>query len=291
MALKIHETMAKSIIASTKIPTADRVINPYTGCQFSCMYCFASFMGRFIGESNSNWGNYVYVKTNAVELMEKQIHSLLKKDPHPRIAISTVTDPYQGVERKYRLTRGILNVFAKHDYQGRVSILTKSPNVMDDVETLKRIKNAEVGLSITTSDDKLSRQLDAKAPLSHARLETLRKLVDAGINSYVFVGPFLPHMYLRPELIDELFADIRAAGAKEVKVEYLNLPSYVRPRLREFLKDQPEGIQAVYVKSQKFEYRETLEPVIRAALANNGLRLRFNEIVHHVSNQGLKETI
>ena len=171
MALKIHETMAKSIIASTKIPTADRVINPYTGCQFSCMYCFASFMGRFIGESNSNWGNYVYVKTNAVELMEKQIHSLLKKDPHPRIAISTVTDPYQGVERKYRLTRGILNVFAKHDYQGRVSILTKSPNVMDDVETLKRIKNAEVGLSITTSDDKLSRQLDAKAPLAYAAFD------------------------------------------------------------------------------------------------------------------------
>ena len=99
-------------------------------------------------------------------------------------------------------------MFAKHDYQGRVSILTKSPNVLDDLETLKKIKNAEVGLSITTSDDALSRQLDAKAPLARARLETLRKLTDAGVKSYVFVGPFLPHMYLRPELIDELFAGI-----------------------------------------------------------------------------------
>lgn len=290
MALQIHEMTAKSIIASTKVPSADYVINPYTGCQFACMYCFASFMGRFVGESNANWGNYVYVKTNAVELMGTQIHRLLKKDPHPRISISTVTDPYQGVERKYRLTRGILNVFAEYDYQGRVSILTKSPTVLDELETLKRIANAEVGLSITTTDDKLSRQLDAMAPLVHARLETLRKLTEAGVKSYVFVGPFLPHMYLRPELIDELFAGIRAAGAEEVKVEHLNLPAYVPPRLREFLKDQPEDIQAVYAKSQKFEYRDRLESVIRQALENIGLKLRFNEIVHHVSDQDLTET-
>jgi len=290
MALQSNETTAKSIIASTKVPSADFVINPYTGCQFACMYCFASFMGRFVGESNGSWGNYVYVKTNAVELMEKQIHRLLKKDPHPRIAISTVTDPYQGVERKYRLTRCILNTFAQHDYQGRVSILTKSPTVLDDLETLKRIKNAKVGFGITTSDDTLSRKLDAKAPIARARLETVKTLVDAGIKSYVFVGPFLPHMYLRPDLIDELFADIRATGVTDVKVEYLNLPSYVRPRLREFLKDQPADIQAVYATSQKFEYRETLEPVIREALANNGLQLRFNEIVHHVGDQNLKET-
>ena len=290
MALQIHETTAKSIIGNTKVPSADFVINPYTGCQFACMYCFASFMGRFVGETNDNWGNYVYVKTNAVELMEKQIHRLLKKDPHPRIAISTVTDPYQGVERKYRLTRGILNTFADHDYQGRVSILTKSPTVLDDLETLQRIKNAEVGFSITTSDDALSRKLDAKAPIAHTRLDTVKTLIEAGVKSYVFVGPFLPHMYLLPELIDELFAGIRATGATEVKVEYLNLPSYVRPRLREFLKDQPEDIQAVYAKSQKFEYRDTLEPVIRHALANNGLQLRFNEIVHHVGAQDLKET-
>ena len=98
-------------------------------------------------------------------------------------------------------------------------------------------------------------------------------------------------MYLRPDLIDALFADIRATRVTEVKVEYLNLPSYVRPRLREFLKDQPANIQAVYATSQKFEYRETLEPVIRDALENNRLSLRFNEIVHHVSDQNLNRLI
>lgn len=69
MPIQIHEIQAKSILGTTKVPSADFVINPYTGCQFACMYCFASFMGRFVGESNANWGNYVYVKTNAVELI------------------------------------------------------------------------------------------------------------------------------------------------------------------------------------------------------------------------------
>ncbi|MGS0828121.1 hypothetical protein ACVBIO_20250 [Shewanella sp. 0m-8] len=90
MAINIQEIQAKSIVCATKVPSADYVINPYTGCQFACMYCFASFMGRFIGEKINNWGNYVYVKTNAVELMQKEILRLLKKSPHPRISISTV---------------------------------------------------------------------------------------------------------------------------------------------------------------------------------------------------------
>lgn len=289
MVFKIYEIQAKSIIGKTKVPSADFVINPYTGCQFSCRYCFASFMGRFVGESNENWGNYVYVKTNAVELMNKDIQRLLKKNPHPRIAISTVTDPYQGVENQYRLTRGILEVFARHDYQGRISILTKSPMVMQDAGRLREIENAEVGISISTTEDSLSRKLEAAAPLASARLKTLRRLNEIGIKTYAFVGPFLPHMFLRPELIDHLFCEIRNTGTTEIKVEYLNLSGYVKRRFNEFLTDQPDDIRAVYQGSQKVEYREQLEPIIHEALDRQGLHLRFEEIVHHVSKQELKE--
>ena len=288
-AFQIHEVQAKSIIGATKVPSADFVINPYTGCQFACRYCFASFMGRFVGEANENWGHYVYVKTNAVDLMEKDIHRLLKKDPHPRIAISTVTDPYQGVEKKYRLTRGILEVFARHGYPGRVSVLTKSPMVLQDASRLSQIENAEVGISVTTTEDSLSRKLEAAAPLASARLETLRRLNEAGIKTYAFVGPFLPHMFLRPELIDHLFGRIRAAGTTEIKVEYLNLPGYVKRRFGEFLADQPQDIRAVYEDSQTVEYREQLEPILREALEHHSLSMRFNEVVHHVSKQDLRE--
>lgn len=289
MTLKIKEIQAKSIIGSTQVPSADYVINPYTGCQFACMYCFASFMGRFVGETNTNWGNYVYVKTNAVELMEKDIQRLMKKSPHPRVVLSTVTDPYQGVEKKYRLTRGILEVFAENNYQGRVGILTKSPMILDDLELLKIIPNLEVGMSITTTDDKLSRFLEVQAPLASARLRTLKKLNDAGIKTYVFVGPFLPHMKLKPELIDKLFSEIRKAETTDIKIEYLNLPKHVKPRMNTLLKEESEEIQEIYSSSQLKKYRDEIEPILRDSLEKYGLKLKFDEIVHHVGKQELVE--
>ena len=289
MALKIKEIQAKSIIGSTQVPSADYVINPYTGCQFACMYCFASFMGRFVGETNNNWGNYVYVKTNAVELMKKDIQRLMKKNPHPRVVLSTVTDPYQGVEKKHRLTRGILEVFAENNYQGRVGILTKSPMILDDLELLKTIPNIEVGMSITTTDDKLSRFLEVQAPLASARLRTLKKLNDAGIKTYVFVGPFLPHMKLKPELIDKLFSEIRKAGTTNIKIEYLNLPKHAKPRMNKLLKEESEEIQDIYSSSQLKKYREEIEPILRDSLEKYGLKLKFDEIVHHVGKQKLVE--
>lgn len=289
MRFRIKEVQAKSIIGATKVPSADYVINPYTGCQFGCMYCFASFMGRFVGEKNEDWGNYVYVKTNAVELMEKDILRLMKKDPHPRIAISTVTDPYQGVENKYHLTRGILQTFANHNYQGRVSVLTKSPLILQDIVILKRIPNIEVGITITTPDDTLSRFLEVNAPTSSARLNALKKLNEAGIDTYVFVGPFLPHMKHKPELIDALFSKIKAAGTNKVKIEFLNLPSYVRSKMKEVIKGESKEIQEIYKNSQMESYRKELETIIRKYLDKYGLELYFDDFVHHVGKQKLVE--
>lgn len=289
MEFRVKEIEAKSIIGTTKVPSADYVINPYTGCQFGCMYCFATFMGRFVGENNKDWGDYVYVKTNAVELMQKDILRLMKKNPHPRIAISTVTDPYQGIEKKYRLTRGILETFAEHNYQGRVSVLTKSPLVLKDLEILKKIPNAEVGITITTSDDKLSRFLEVRAPSASTRLKTLKTLNDAGIKTYVFVGPFLPHLKLKPELIDDLFSKIKAAGTNQIKLEYLNLPSYVKPQMKEAIKQESAEIQEVYKISQTKKYREELEPIIRKYINKYDFEMYYNDIVHHVSDQKITE--
>ena len=285
MSTRVKKITAKSIIVPTKVPSADYVLNPYTGCEFGCLYCYASFMGRFVGETNGDWGDYVYVKANAVELADKEIGRLLRKDPHPRVQISTVTDPYQRVERKYRLTRGLLGVFADHDYRGRVSVLTKSPMVTDDIELLQRIPNAEVGLTITTSDDSLSRHLEVRAAKATARVEALRRLNDAGIHTYVFVGPLLPHMQLQPELLETLFADIASTGTRDVKVEYLNLPRQVRPRMDQLLDAEPESVQHAYRSSQGLDYRSKMEPKIRELVDRHGLDLRFGEIVDHARNQ------
>lgn len=135
--MKITEVEAKSIIVPSKLPDQDYVINPYTGCQFGCLYCYATFMGRYVNESRSDWGNYVYVKLNAVELVRKQLGKWGKERRQSSILLSSVTDPYQGVERKYKIVRGILEVFVEAEYPGQINLLTKSPLIERDLDLLK----------------------------------------------------------------------------------------------------------------------------------------------------------
>jgi len=182
--MKIEHIEAKSIIVPSNIPDKDYVVNPYTGCQFGCLYCYATFMGRFVNEPRNNWGNYVYVKTNAVELAHAQLSTWGDKRKRSSILLSSVTDPYHGIEHKYLLTRGILKTFAEQKYPGPISILTKSPLVLRDVDLLKQL-NSEVGLTITTTDEHLSRFLEVKAPLARRRLETVSKLVQLWIEFFL----------------------------------------------------------------------------------------------------------
>jgi DNA repair photolyase len=128
----------------------------------------------------------------------------------PSILLSSVTDAYQGVEKKYRLTRGILEALAHEPYPGVVGILTKSPLVLRDIDLLAVIPRAHVGLTVTTTDDRLSRFLEVRAPLGSRRLETLAALAARGIETYAFVGPLLPHFRYDREALDRCSSDSRA---------------------------------------------------------------------------------
>ncbi|MGH8548093.1 MAG: radical SAM protein [Methylococcales bacterium] len=137
--MEIHETTAKTILVASKLPDTDYVVNPYTGCVFGCAYCYASFMGRFVGESFENWGNYLYVKVNAPELLAKELKALAPEKRGSRVLLSSVTDAYQYAERKYQITRRLLETFAEDNYPGLISILTKSPLVVRDIDVLRRL--------------------------------------------------------------------------------------------------------------------------------------------------------
>lgn len=162
--MNIQEIKAKSVVVKSKLPDTDYVVNPYTGCEFGCLYCYASFMGRFVNEPIDNWGNYVYVKVNAVSVFENELRRWSPERRMASLLLSSVTDPYHGVESTYRLTRGILEILARETYPGVVSILTKSPLVLRDVDVLRRIPHLEVGMTVTTTDDQLSRFLEVRAP-------------------------------------------------------------------------------------------------------------------------------
>jgi DNA repair photolyase len=279
--MRTKEVEAKSILTESKLPDADYVINPYTGCIFGCAYCYASFMGRFVGEGIEAWGDYVYVKVNAVELVRAELGKLSAANRSKSILLSSVTDPYQGAERKYRLTRGILEALAEASYPGPVSILTKSPLVLRDIDVLRRIQHSEVGITITTTDDRLSRWLEVRAPLASRRLEALRTLHDAGIETYAFVGPLLPHFAERADLLDELLSQIADVGVSSVYVEHMNLKRYIRDRMGPRLEEESASVQQAYEEARTDRHRQRLNELLEGLISKHGLRLRMNQVLYH----------
>jgi DNA repair photolyase len=179
----VKEVQAKAILSVSKVYTY--VINPYTGCQHACSYCYARFMKRFTGHKEA-WGEFVDVKINAPELLLVEIN---KKKPG-RVWISGVCDPYQPLEAKYKLTRKCLEILAQHEWP--VIIQTRSPLVLRDMDILKRATDFEVGLTVTTADEGIRKLFESNAPTIKDRIEALEKLHRAGIRTYAMIAPMLP---------------------------------------------------------------------------------------------------
>ena len=278
---KIKEIRAKSILVKSRLPDADYVINPYIGCMIGCAYCYASFMGRFVNKKIEDWGEYVYAKVNAVEVFRKDLRALPIKERDASIFISSVTDPYQVAELKYKLTRGILSILEKEKYPGEVAVQTKSNLVLRDVDILKNLPNAEVGMTVTVTDDALSRIFEVRAPSSSVRLDTLRKLRENGLRTYAFIGPLLPHVAKKPELLEKLFEDV-AEVVDSVYVEHINLKPYIRKRLWDtVVSKEPEEVQKAYVEAESEEYRKELGIIVERLVKKHRLKLRFSGVIHH----------
>jgi len=278
----VKEIKVKSALVVSKLPDADYVINPYTGCAFGCSYCYASFMGRFVGKKIDDWGNYVFVKVNLIEVLEKQLEKI--KDKTKTILLSSVTDPYQGIESKFQLTRGALKLLIKYKWEGKIGVLTKSSLVLRDIDLFKKLKKVEVGLTITTTDDKVSQFLERSAPPASLRLKALKKLNQEGIKTYAFVGPLLPHFSATPEKLKEIFDALKHAQVKELYLEHLNLSTYVKGRLLKKLKGEQDQVIRRFYEAGKGEYKEKLNKVITELLKNYDFKIRLGEVLEHGKN-------
>jgi DNA repair photolyase len=147
---------------------------------------------------------------------------------------------------------------------------------------------------VTTTDDKVSRWLEVRAPLASRRLRTLAELKDAGIPTYAFVGPLLPHFATEPALLDDLFGRLVDAGVTEVFMEHINLKRYIRERMEQVLTDEPDEpdeVREAYLQARTKEHREQLDAIVADLLARHGLRLRFDEVVHHDDNDALRQRL
>lgn len=279
--VEIKEIEAKSILTPSKLPDTDYVINPYTGCAFGCTYCYASFMGRYVGKVNDDWGDYVYVKVNAAELLKDDLRRIKNKGEGKSIFLSSVTDPYQGMEAKYELTRKCLEILAEWVFEGKVSILTKSHMVLRDEDVFKKLKDVEVGFTITTTDDQISRYFEKKAPNVSQRLEAMKELNEKGIKTYAFVGPLLPHFVASPDILDGVFKSIADTGTKELYVEHINLSNYILSRLKKEMPELDPKIMNKFYSSKNKDYREELGALVLGLVQKYNLKLRLGSAIYH----------
>jgi DNA repair photolyase len=241
--VRVKEIISKAVLTKTGIEGYDYCINPYVGCQHGCRYCYASFMKRFTGHGEP-WGEFVDVKINAPQVLARQ----LKRPKEGSVLIGTVTDPYQPLEKKYRVTRGCLEVLVGSALS--VNLLTRSPLADQDIDLFKKFDDIEVGLSFTTDSEKTKKLFEPDSPSIQSRVEALRKIHDAGINTYVFIGPMLP---LDPKKIVAMIAGIADAVLID-RLNYANkaLSIYRHHGLTDFLSQD-------YFNSTGFDLKERFE--------------------------------
>ena len=237
-AVLVTEILATSVLNRSKIEGVDYVINPYVGCAHRCNYCFASFMKRF-SNHHEPWGQFVDVKMNAPEVLARQLKSSAPASVH----LSSVTDPYQPLERRYRLTRRCLEVLAQHQ-QIEVFILTKSDLALRDIDLFQRMRNCCLGFTITSVRDEVARIFEPIAPPPSRRLTALRHLAEEGIETMAFFGPILPYFSDSDEAMEEIFGSLASSRVSRVIADKMNLYPSVRARVVSLVRSRcPQALE------------------------------------------------
>jgi DNA repair photolyase len=225
----------RSIIATNDSPDIffDQSINPYRGCEHGCVYCYARPTHCYLGHSAGlDFETKLYVKTNAAMLLEQE---LARPGYVPKtIALGTVTDPYQPIEREHRITRAVLEVLERTSHP--VGIVTKSAMVVRDLDILERMGRRgllKVALSVTTLDRRIARKMEPRASTPARRLDAIRALSEAGVPTQAMVAPIVPG--LTDAEIEAILEAARAAGATEAGYVLLRLPLELKELFREWL--------------------------------------------------------
>ena len=235
---EVFEDSAKSIITRNDSPdiSFDRSINPYRGCEHGCIYCYARPSHCYLGHSAGlDFETKLYAKSNAAALLEQE---LAKPGYKPEtIALGANTDPYQPIERERHITRSILEVLARTNHP--VGIVTKSALVARDIDILQPMAKkgvAKVAVSITSLDRSVARAMEPRAATPPKRLDTVRRLSEAGIPVTVMVAPIIPG--LTDHEIEPILEAARDAGARDAGYVLLRLPIEIKDLFREWLREE-----------------------------------------------------
>ena len=266
-------------------------INPYRGCEFACRYCYARYTHEFLqpggpqpapGEPQA-WATAfereIYLKENAAWLLEQELRRI---DPAEEIAIGTATDPYQPIERTARITRSLLEVFARRSGH-RLGIITKSKLIERDIDLLQEIARRNtlvLHVTITTPDAALARLLEPRAPRPDLRFQAVRRLREAGLTAGILCSPLLPGITDTAAALEAMATRAAEARASFFTAEPLFLKSCSRPTFLSFVREHFPELASDYASrfaSQDFAapaYREYLQEMVRQACKRHGLSAR-----------------
>ena len=217
-------SLLSRVVSARNLPFS-WAINPYRGCEFACKYCYARYTHEFMElRDGVEFERKIFIKQHAASLLRSELKRVKRGEG---IAIGTATDPYQPAERRFEVTRAILEELAMHSGL-EIGIVTKSTMVIRDAEILRRVAERNqifVNVTVTTVDVELARKLEPRAPRPDLRLNAVRQLNLAGVDAGVICAPVLPDITDRPRDLDALVKAASDAGAKYI---YAN-PLFLKP--------------------------------------------------------------
>ena len=232
---------------SRRVPFA-WTINPYRGCEFACKYCYARYTHEFMEMRDGiDFERKIYVKQQAGWLLRQELKKVKRGE---QIAIGTATDPYQPAEKRYEVTRGILEELAQH-HGLEIGLVTKSDLIVRDVDLLRSVAEHNslfVNLTITTLDAKLARMLEPRAPRPDLRFKAVRELGAAKINAGVICAPVLPGVTDSPGALEALVRATKEAGGKYIFANPLFLKSCSASVFMPFLEKEFPHLAVAYRK-------------------------------------------
>ncbi len=269
--VEVIEAPAKSLLNRVTGMPFGWSINPYRGCYHRCVFCYARRTHSFLDDDGvGSWGSRIYVKVNAPGVLRTELAQ--RSWRHETVAIGTVTDPYQPLEGRYRLTRDILK--ALRDYDTPASLITRSPLVIRDVDVLRELAagaGASVSVSIATLDESLAREIEPTVAPPGKRLLAVARLAAANIKVNVALAPILPQITDSEQNIEAVVRAAREAGAHAVWHNTLHLHEITREAFFGYLRESRPELIARYASNYRGKYaprevRDEIETRVGEAL-------------------------
>lgn len=279
--LPTHSILNRTV--SKRVPWMAWTINPYRGCEFGCRYCYARYTHEFMERRDPElFEREIYIKQNAAWLLRQELGQVR---PGEYIALGTATDPYQPIERRARVTRSLLEVFAERSGL-KLGIVTKSTLIERDLDLLTRIAARNcltLHLTITTPDPKLARILEPRAPRPDLRFRTVARLRAAGLAVGILCSPLMPGITDTPAALDAMARRAKKAGASFFSSQPLFLKPCSKPVFLRFIHEHFPQLEKTYLARYGDKafvskaYSQRVSALVRAVVTKHGLHPRFAE--------------